>query len=529
MKLKSYYLILLTVTIFFVFISENRDSGILMAAPDLDASSENLKQKVAILLSSDNQFYLEALAGLQSELKTESEIIFLSTLPQDDENLNSYFKAVEQKKLPFYITLGRRATETAQKFLKKTPVLFSVVSYPKSFQKEDHESCGISMDISVSRFFETLKILSPDSRLVYTFFSNEKGEYIAGEGSYHDLYFGLVYKKIKINNSEHFKTFLSNNPQKPDAIFMINDPLYTKENFLILSDYCKKNKIILMTGFRGLVNLGATFGHVPNYTNLGTMTAKMGNRILNKKSTCRKEGIRPPEEINFLINEEYTSDSGIPIPETIKEKAVNTKLFDAGLYFVSKKKWKPARKIFEKILLNEPQNFSAKVYLKLCIENLSYKESKNLLEIANNLFNQKKYSLAIPNYEKIIKINPYDYQALKKIGECKFELSKIEIAKAKIHEKENNLYQALRHYIVANKFRQNCATKDITILRKKLSIKEQIMLKTAINKYKKRNYNSAIQILNNILLVNPNQIIAKEYLRLAKKKKIAIQELKKMQ
>ena len=51
-------------------------------------------------------------------------------------------------------------------------------------------------------------------------------------------------------------------------------------------------------------------------------------------------------------------------------------------------------------------------------------------------------------------------------------------------------------------------------------------MQNGINEYDKRNYETAIPVFENILLVDSSNKQAKEYLRLSKKKQEAIQRLK---
>ena len=67
---------------------------------------------------------------------------------------------------------------------------------------------------------------------------------------------------------------------------MVNDPLYSNLEFETLSEFAKKNNIVLMTSFPALVKVGATFGISPDYSKIGVLTGQMANKLYAGTSTC---------------------------------------------------------------------------------------------------------------------------------------------------------------------------------------------------------------------------------------------------
>lgn len=80
---------------------------------------------------------------------------------------------------------------------------------------------------------------------------------------------------------------------------MVNDPLYSNVEFEQLSEFAKKNNIILMTSFPALVKVGATFGISPDYSKIGVLTGQIANRINMKTSTCGEERVILPDQSSF--------------------------------------------------------------------------------------------------------------------------------------------------------------------------------------------------------------------------------------
>jgi len=364
------------------------------------------KKTIEILLSSDSSIYEEGVAGLRSVIKAKTRTILLDVLVAEQENLSSYFNHVENSNMPLYIAMGPKAVNLARKYITKIPLLFTMVNSPKVLNLQKSNLCGVSMDISISDFFQTAKDINPDIRRIYSFYSTSQGEFLSGEGDYNDLQNKLLFTKVKLKTGQSLENALDNLEGQADAIYMPADPLYNQENFNLLSDFCRKNKVILMTSFRSLVKAGATFGLSPDYTKLGILTGEMANRILAGLSKCKDELIILPEEASFILNEGYAQKSNINLPESIIRRAKLTKLFRIGVVLLNELKLKSARIVFEGILKRDPGNKAADKYLDVIIEKQTGALTSKYLNLAQEYIAKKKYGKARENYIKILKLNP---------------------------------------------------------------------------------------------------------------------------
>jgi len=483
---------------------------------------------VEVLMSSDSIIYEQGLYGIQSVVKMELKVNYLDILKSEHSDLAVYFRELEASGVPLFIAIGAPAAKIAREYLKKTPLIFSMVNSPKFLGLETGDVCGVSMDISVTEFFQTLKDIYPDSKGVYSFYSTTDGEFVASEGEYMDLKYNLYFHKKRLSPSEDLSSALGEIKGKADAFYMVNDPLYNKENFEKLSEFCKKNKIILMTSFPALVKIGATFGISPDYSKIGVLTGQMVERIYSKEPSCSKERVKLPDQSSFFLNEDYAKKSGVKIPDAIVERAKFTGLFTAGVNKLNEGKLKSARIIFDEILKKDPKNVAASAYRELVIEKMTGTETKKFMLAADEHFKAGRFAQARAEYQKILNINPNLMSA--KDGYQKSILGQSEQERASGNNalKSGKTFEAIKLFLSSLRTlpTNTKATLDLSQARSRELSKVPEYIKDGIKNYNNREYEIAVKIFEDVLLVDPGNKEATEYLRLSYKKQEAIKVLK---
>lgn len=489
-------------------------------------SKESSKQVIEVLLSSDNYIYEQALYGIQTSLDYEVRISYLDVVLSEYNDPRVYFQEIEATGSPLMIVIGPSAASLAKENLVKLPIVFTMVNYPKSLKLHDRNIAGVSIDVPVEEFFKSLKDISPNSRRIISFYSSNDTEYAINEGDYFDIKHKMYYTKKKIIPSELNKN-LEEIKGQYDAFLIISDPLFNRENFETISEFCSNQNMILISPFPALVKSGATFGLAPDYAKIGVETGNMVNRILSKKSSVEKEGILLPDQPAFFINQEYAKKSGLEFPAEIKERAATTKLFAAGISLLNEGKYKSARTIFENILKKDANNQAASNYLQLVIEKTSGTKVKQMLNDAENYYQKENYASAKSEYQKILIINPNLQIAKEGYKNSINALSEQERFRAQSLTKSGKPFEAIKMYLSSLRTlpSNNKSQAELATLRSQESGKVSEYLKSGIQDYTERNYESAIQTFENIILVNPNEKSAQEYLRLSFKKQEAVKVL----
>jgi len=487
------------------------------------------QDEIVVLVSSTNTIYTQGITGFESSFYKKSKIIYLSEILQKSEEGIEFFREYESKNLPFLVTFGLEATQLASQHLKHTPIIHSFVQSSRIFYKEDNKMCGVDFRIPIKEYYNVLKDLKPQASKVVTFYSTNVGEYSAKANLYEDVFYGIYSIPINVSSSEEFQKNLDNLQEDIDGFLMVADPIYDRKNFEILSSYCKRKGIVLMTSYTALVDIGASFAITANYASIGEQTARFALNVLDGKINCNKGPLILPTGQILYFNEAYTLASGFSLSENFKKRVEEDELISFGLELYYKKLYKSSKDAFEKVLEKNPSHELAKTYLSQLKYRLTKEETDKFSKIADEYLQKKQYRLAAEYYSKVLKLNP----DLKDIRE---KLDKTIQLESEEKRKEGNLaylkndpFLAAKKYLEAIKILSSNinAKNDLETLRRQEKPNLEKYFKRALEYYNIRKYEYSTIEFENLLLLNPNDEKAQEYLRLSKLKKEAMERLKK--
>lgn len=486
--------------------------------------------KLSIYVSADSAIYEEALTGLGAIINETTEVFYLDTLEEQYGNLENYFQNLKIAPNELVIALGFRAARFLERYKGDGILIFSMVSSPKSLGLEKGKICGVSLDLPVSEFFSLMKEINPQYRRVVAFYS-AAGEAQAMEGVYLDLPQKVLYQAVKVENPKDFENILLQKAKEADAILMLADPLYTEENFNILSRYALENRKVLMTAFRSLVDLGATFALTPDYNRLGVLTGELYLKVKANPKSCEEELVILPDEYALYLNESYAKSQGIDLPKALVKRARNTRLFQAAVTLFRQEKLTTAKKIFEMILEEDSQNKPALFYLELIVERLTGNRTRQLLAEAKEYMEQKKFALAKLKYQEVLRLNPKNLEAREGIKEATLAHSEEFRLEAQEKARQGKNFEAIKAYLEALRVlpSNQKAKMELNQLRTVEAKKIPAYLEEAHRAYNVRNYEKAMEIYDNILLIDPDHREALEYLRLSKQKFEAAEKLLRKQ
>ena len=472
--------------------------------------SNQKEQTIPIVLSSNNSIYMKNLSGLKYAIQSKTKIYFLSSIDQPEES----FHQIKEESPPMVITIGNAATKSARKYLTNIPIVFLMVNHPRTFHLENGMLGGFSADISARDFFLVLKKIYPNAKRVYSFYSDKSGEFFAKEGKYFDLLMNINLELKELKTKDSFESELESIKGSTDAFFMVYDSLYDRETFSLLSEFCKKNKIILMTYYPELVSVGATFALAPDYTNMGILAGKYVNKLLLEKSIVDKMSVFAPTNPFLYINYSYAKESGIQLSDEIVNRERRERLVAYGIELFNKKKYNSAKSVLTKVLNSDPKNELARKYFDDIIDLQTSNEIKSLLQSAEEYRNKQKYHEAIAIYKKILNLNPNLKDIQTKIDKSVHDKSEFLRKQALSKEKAGNPFEAIKLYKESIQVYpdNNQAKQEYNALVSAESRKIDIYLKQGLNHYNTRKYEDAITTFENVLLVEPGNKVAKEYL-----------------
>ncbi|MDP1676494.1 MAG: hypothetical protein Q8L88_06470 [Bacteroidota bacterium] len=202
-------------------------------------------------------------------------------------------------------------------------------------------------------------------------------------------------------------------------------------------------------------------------------------------------------------------------------------LIAAGDSLMEQREIARARKNYELALKNDPGNEAASSRID-DLENLSKENVKTILKRARSLLNKKQFDNAQKEFERALTVEPKNSQAKAGLNAIKtgrlddqFEIAKEEMA-------EGRYFEALLMMLDLSK--QNIKNKNlpgaIELARAKLQPEVEKQFKRGLALYANENYQEAINIWDNTLLIQPRHTGILEYRKRAEEKMKALEQLK---
>ncbi len=481
--------------------------------------------EINVLLSSNSSTNITTLNSLQSKIDFPIKLSFLSSMNEEEQT--NYFKLIEASKTPFIITIGNQASLKAKENLSDVKILFSYVNAPSTHNFSSEKNvCGVHTDISIKEYFKIInEILKVDKKIV-SFYSTKAGEFYASEGEYYELLFDLDYRKIFIQNKNSLQENLEALKGNVNAIYIVNDPIYSSENFQILSNFAKENKIILFSQIPFIVQIGATFSLTPYFARVGVHLAELANRINAGSFECQNSKGILIKEFFISVNNDFAIQSKVQLPDSLIKRSQNSKFIVEGINSFEEGNFELSETIFDKVLKIDPTDSVA----------LNYKSEINLQRKGINVQGfliqaeeaQKKGNLSKARelYKRIISVQPNNQIAIDKVEQIQILESENERAAAEQLDRNGDFYGAISRYnsaisILSSNGKAKSALENLR-QRERKNIPNYLVLATKF--YNQRKYTEAELGFNKILAIDPSDKSALEYLKLSGEKKISMKK-----
>ncbi|MDX1958609.1 MAG: ABC transporter substrate binding protein [Leptospiraceae bacterium] len=483
------------------------------------------KNSVAIIVSNNNSSTITTLNSIHNSILGQEETFFISG--KTDEQVIELLQAIESKDSSLVITLGSRAALLAKSNLKRTAMLYSLVNSPRTNQFQvGTNSCGIHTDVPITEFYTTLREIKKKNWRIGSFYSNQTSESILKESDYQDANFGFTLYKKKLDSQEDLRNELEKLKGKIDAFYLVPDPIYQAENFFILSEFCKKNQIVLMTEISSLVPIGATFSISPFYSRIGIQVADFANKILLDKEKCIDGIARNNKDYSFQLNIEYAEESEIEINEGLKKKSQANRLLLEAINLFEKGNYELSKVVIDKVIQGNKSDSTANFYLSELNTKLNGGKIQSLFNKGELALEKKQYKQAREAFTEVLKIDRNSAIAEQKYREVIELESDEERVSAERLEKVGDILGAINRYNTAltilpsnQKAKSNLETLR---LREKVNIPKYFT--QATKSYNIRKYDDAEIGFKKILAINPNDKTAQEYLKLTQDKKISMKK-----
>jgi len=258
-------------------------------------------QEVVAVLSSDSQYYLEALRGFQDA--------WGQSIPSFNMRIET---PVITEKTKLVVAFGGKANTL--RYPAKTLVVSCMTS-----AEGGNRYLYISMAPSPGQVFSKLKLLQPSlKRLAIFWASDSMADYIRQmrQASFSN---NIELVEIKLENSDTVPDQLRNIQSRVDAIFLPPDPLLVNiSNFATIKDFSSANHIPFYAPTEGLVEKGATASVASSFSEMGRSAALAARELL--KGLPQTTTLVYPDKVRIAINLTAARNSTLKVtPELIHE------------------------------------------------------------------------------------------------------------------------------------------------------------------------------------------------------------------
>lgn len=273
-------------------------------------------EHIAVLLSADEQAYLDPVSAFSDEVNREVRIFNLHGDIRHDPSLKDRILA-DRPALIF--ALGAKAAYAAKLWTKEhqdIPVIFAMVFNWQKYNLLNGQTnmAGISSEIPASIQFLNLNIFIPSAHRIGVIYSPAHSAEFVAQARKAAAILGLELVEGQIHHSGEFKRAYRQLSQKVDGFWLLNDPLtYTLDNMDWVKEKCIKDRLVCIGQSYNLAEAGLILSVLPDMTSIGTQAASMAKNILIQNQQPMAMGVMEPLGTRILLNQGTANRIGIQL------------------------------------------------------------------------------------------------------------------------------------------------------------------------------------------------------------------------
>jgi ABC-type uncharacterized transport system substrate-binding protein len=312
---------------------------------------------VYVLYEKGSRFQEIALDGLRSQMPNFTPLYLGDEAP---------LKKCDSGDTALVVAIGKAALDRAVELCRETPVVFSLVSAPRSGPYKSYRNVtGVSFDVSFRHFLAELqKVMKPGSRIGFLY-SSTQNEFLATEMDYVEAEFGFTGIRERIEGRDQIGVKVKQliETDRARAIWVLPDPLYNAAIFRKLAQLCREKGVLLITNFEVLVKeAGAAFALAPSYFDTGVQTAELANRVLAGTAPADSAYERP-RQFGVYLNLKLFEEQKIPLPDDLRYKEKVTTLLDEAQELVKNGQTGSALAKFKEATKYDKKNTVARYFI----------------------------------------------------------------------------------------------------------------------------------------------------------------------
>jgi ABC-type uncharacterized transport system substrate-binding protein len=288
--------------------------GVIMPGGPIGATIDGLRQGLADLSLQEGKHYTLTIKDTQGDAKAAEEAA----------------KNFEQEKVPLIYAITSTVIEAAKGATTNVPIVFCIGSDPvtaklvNSFAQPGGRLTGVhylARDLTAKRL-EILKEILPKLNRVVTLYDPKSRVPTEGAklGRHEAQRLGLKFIERHVTSVDELRKALQAlKPGEADAFFYTADPMVISQAQLII-DTAKAKKIPTMFHEQTLVAQGALASYGQNYYQVGWISAKHVQQVLNGNSP-RDLKIETVDNVDLAINLLTAKQLGLTIPAQVLARA----------------------------------------------------------------------------------------------------------------------------------------------------------------------------------------------------------------
>ncbi len=242
------------------------------------------------------------------------------------------------------------------------------------------------------------------------------------------------------------------------------------------------------------------------------MNAALSQAIRAERTGLTETAYLKYQEVLAQYPDNDTAQRGVNRLRPIIDNSIRT-LLDSGKRYYENGNYENARSVFRQVLQSSPRHGEATAYLNRINQTVNQQVEGHYQE-GLSLYNQKKYSEAIDEFNRALALNPRHRESanLRDQAMANMDLEKL--------EQRGNMHYAAKQYVAAWEYYNQVLSKDPdnTEVNDKLEdcqVKMRELVEKLFNEgmaaYSERNYKQAIEKWDKVLEINPNHPGSREY------------------
>lgn len=226
---------------------------------------------------------------------------------------------------------AQSAYNAAMEVTPAVPVIYTAVTNPVTAELANEDGTpvgavtGTSDVLPVEAQLKMIREILPDAKTIGILYTTSEANSVYTIEEYEKLAgdYGFTIEKKGINTSADISLATEDLLGKVDCLTNLTDNTVVSSLATIL-DMANEKKIPVFGSEIEQVKIGCLAAEGLDYVNLGIQTGKMAAKVLKGEESAEDMAFETLTDNSLYVNEAVAENLGITVPDTMKERAVET-------------------------------------------------------------------------------------------------------------------------------------------------------------------------------------------------------------